>query len=269
LTFHEYENISRNMDFTRKHWYACIYDQQVIKTEDVRFLLSLIGNEPRSILEVACGTGRIAVPLALAGHRVVGFDKDEFMLERLKDKAKGLSLLSFYKADAILQDWGKDFDVVVLAGNLLLNIETDLPYRKAQELFLYKAAACVKQNGFMFLDFDCFDRPDQSSDERHEWVCFEGTDDLGTYGKYIVISGDYSSKTRIDKSFRRYEITPKKGEMFTYETTVIKHFPAFRQVKEWLDDTGWEILHLYGSYEKGPFNEKTIGNRAVVWAKKR
>jgi SAM-dependent methyltransferase len=255
-------------DFIRKHWYAYIYEQQVIQADEVNFILSIVGNKPQNILEVACGGGRIAVPLALAGHKVTGFDIDEYMLEKIAAKAKGLSNISFYKADAVLHDWGKDFDVVILAGNILLNIESELRYEQAQELFIKKAAASVKQNGYMYLDFDCYERPDQASNKKQEWVCFEGTDDLGTYGKYIVISGDYSNQTHIDKSYRRYEIIPKNGEMFSFETTSIKHFPTFKQVKMWLDNAGWEIIHLYGDYQKKPMDEKVIGNRAIIWAKK-
>jgi SAM-dependent methyltransferase len=254
--------------FIRKHWYANIYEQQVIQANEVNFILSIVGNEHKNILEVACGGGRIIVPLAQAGHRVTGFDFDEYMLEKIPDKANGLSNISFYKADAVMQDWGKDFDVVILAGNILLNIESEMPYEQAQELFIKKAAASVKQNGYMYLDFDCYERPEQTSAIKEEWVCFDGTDDLGTYGKYVVISGDYSNQTHIDRSYRRYEITPKDGETFLFETTSVKHFPTFNQVKKWLDNAGWKIEQLYGGYQKNPFDEKTIGNRAIIWAKK-
>jgi len=60
------------------------------------------------------------------------------MLERILVKASGLSNISYYKADAILHDWSKDFDVVILAGNILLNIESKMPYEQAQELLLRK-----------------------------------------------------------------------------------------------------------------------------------
>jgi SAM-dependent methyltransferase len=255
-------------DFFAKHWYAYIYEQQVIQANEVNFILSIVGNEPKNILEVACGGGRISVPLAQAGHFVTGFDVDEYMLERIHNKAKCLNSLSYYKADAILQDWGKDFDIVILAGNILLNIESGLDYQQAQELFIRKAADCVKTEGYMYLDFDCYDRSEQISAIRHEWICFEGTDDLGTYGKYIVISGDYSEQTHIDKSYRRFEITPKNDEMFTLERTSIKHFPTLKQVKIWLDKAGWIIEQQYGSYEKIPICEATQGNRAIIYAKK-
>jgi SAM-dependent methyltransferase len=255
-------------NFIRKHWYANIYEQQNIQAHEVNFILSIVGDEPKNILEVACGGGRVTVPLAQAGHKVTGFDFDEYMLEKIPAKAYGLSNITSYKADAVMQDWGKDFDIVILAGNILVNIESELDYAKAQELFIKKAAASVKQNGYIYLDFDCYDRPDQTSDNKREWVCFEGTDDLGTYGKYIVISGDYNSQTHSDRSYRRYELTPKNEEMFSFETSSIKHFPTFEQVKIWLDNAGWKIVHLYGNYEKNPMDEKVIGNRAIIWAKK-
>ena len=112
--------------------------------EDVACLLSLVGAEPKRILEVACGGGRICVPLAQAGHAVMGFDMDGAMLERAKRKAGSTRNLTLYQADALKEGWGKDFDVVVLAGNLLVNIETDGDYQHAQRLFIRKAADCLR-----------------------------------------------------------------------------------------------------------------------------
>ncbi|MFZ5351084.1 MAG: class I SAM-dependent methyltransferase [Bacillota bacterium] len=257
-----------NKDSIVKHWYAYMYEQQVIQADEVNFILSIVGNEPKNILEVACGGGRISVPLAHAGHSVTGFDFDEYMLERIPHKAKGLTNLTYYKSDAVIQDWGKDFDVVVLAGNILLNIESEMDYRQAQELFIKKAANSVKTNGYLYLDFDCYDRSVQVSVKRNEWVCFEGTDDLDTYGKFIFISGDYNSQTHIDTSYRRFEIYPKYGEMFSFERTVVKHFPDLAQVKLWLEKAGWNIEYLYGGYERQLVDEKAIGNRAIIWARK-
>jgi len=39
-----------------------------------------------SVLEVGCGTGRISIPLARAGHEVVGLDYSAAMLARCRDK---------------------------------------------------------------------------------------------------------------------------------------------------------------------------------------
>lgn len=258
-----------NKEFYQRHWDADIYEQQVIQQNEVDFILETVGDSPKNILEVACGGGRISVPLAKAGHKVTGFDFDEFMLEKAIIRGKGLNNLTYFKADAVYDNWGKDYDIVILAGNILLNIESDMDYQQSQQLFIEKAANSIVQGGHMYLDLDCFFRPDETMPiVKREWVCFEGTDDLGTYGKYIVISGEYNSQTCIGKGFRRYEITPENSEMFSVERTIVKHFPQLNQVKSWLEKFGWEVECLYGGYEKQPIDETLIGNRAIIWAKK-
>lgn len=72
-------------------WVADMYDLKVTETNDVDFLLSVIGPTPKRILEVCCGSGRILVSLAKAGHTVTGFDADEFMLAKIAAKAEGLN----------------------------------------------------------------------------------------------------------------------------------------------------------------------------------
>ncbi|MEN6312831.1 MAG: GNAT family N-acetyltransferase [Clostridiaceae bacterium] len=253
----------------KNHWYAYIYEQQVIQADEVAFILDTVGNVSKRILEVACGGGRILAPLARAGHIVTGFDSDKAMLERCELKIKPLSNANCYYADAVTEDWGREFDVVVLAGNILLNIVSDMDYSQAQTLFIRKTTEALKNGGHLYLDFDCYDRPSMSSENKREWVCFKGMDDRGTYGKYIVVSGDYSVDTRIDRSSRRYEITPVNGNTEIFEVLSIKHFPTLLQVHTWLSDAGFVIEQEFGGYDRHPINESEIGNRAIIWARKR
>lgn len=97
-------------------WNADMYDQNVTETDDIKFLLSVISSAPQKILEVCCGSGRILVPFAMAGHNVTDFDMDEFMLSRITAKAERLNNLTWRKADAVKDDWGTGFDIVVLLG---------------------------------------------------------------------------------------------------------------------------------------------------------
>ncbi len=249
------------------HWYAEIYDQNVIETKDIECLLSILGAEPKRVLEVACGTGRICVPLAKAGHIVSGFDMDEAMLLRAQCKAEFLPNLHCYHMNALVSDWGDGFEVVVMAGNLFINIVTAGDYQQAQRTFLKKAYDTLMIGGHLYLDFDCVDWPDVSADDHSEWVCFEGTDDRGTYGKFIVVSGGYSSKERKSiNSIRRYEIIPERGDKFSIERVWNKYFPTLEQTCSWLYDAGFSIDRLYGSYDKQPFTPEN--RRAVIWAKK-
>ncbi len=55
--------------------------------EDVHSLLKLSGFEKRDILDLCCGPGRFAVPLARMGYNVTGVDITGFLLDAARNRA--------------------------------------------------------------------------------------------------------------------------------------------------------------------------------------
>lgn len=74
---------------------------------------------PGSVLDAGCGTGRVAIELHRRGHLVVGVDVDPGMLEAARDKAPAFEWVEGDLTDPGL-GFGRSFDVVVLAGNVLI-----------------------------------------------------------------------------------------------------------------------------------------------------
>ncbi len=72
---------------------------------------------PRSVLDAGCGTGRVAVELARRGTDVVGVDLDASMLEKAHAKQPDVPWIVGDVADV---DLGRTFDVVLLAGNVMI-----------------------------------------------------------------------------------------------------------------------------------------------------
>lgn len=72
---------------------------------------------PSSVLDAGCGTGRVAIELARRGVDVVGVDVDAPMLAQARQKAPELA---WVEADLATLDLGRRFDVVVLAGNVMI-----------------------------------------------------------------------------------------------------------------------------------------------------
>lgn len=251
----------------KNHWYAYIYDQQEDQTDDIECMLSVIGSESVKILEVCCGTGRILVPLARAGYDVTGFDMDEDMMSMIPSKAVNVPNLRFYKADAVTDDWGSGYDVVVLAGNIMINIVTSGDYMEAQQLFIRKAAGALKSGGYAYLCFDLRAHPEKVFNSIGEQVYFEGVDDAGVYGRYIGCGGTFNRETRMTTGKRRTEITLPNGEKHIFENPSVKHIPTLEQVHGWLCDAGFTVEQEYGSFSRDPISEAT--HRAVIYAKKR
>lgn len=68
---------------------ARLYDLDLVDDPgDLDLYLALAGRTGGPILELGAGTGRLAVPLAAAGHRVTAVDIDPAMLERARRRAR-------------------------------------------------------------------------------------------------------------------------------------------------------------------------------------
>lgn len=92
-----------------------------------------------SALELACGTGRLTIPLAQAGMQIVGIDTAPSMLETARAKAAESKLrLSFVEADVRHVFLNQRFDTVFFPNNSLSHLHT---LSAVQACF-----ACVRQH---------------------------------------------------------------------------------------------------------------------------
>jgi SAM-dependent methyltransferase len=69
--------------------FAAVYDQWYPVTEDVPFYVQLAGETEGPLVELAVGTGRVAVPVAReTGRRVLGIDLEPAMLAQAAERAE-------------------------------------------------------------------------------------------------------------------------------------------------------------------------------------
>ena len=88
------------------------------------------------ILEVGCGTGRVAAALAADGHEVVGVDLSGPMLRLAEQRREALSAdvaarLSFHRADMRTLDLGRDFALIVTPARVFQFMLTSAAQREA------------------------------------------------------------------------------------------------------------------------------------------
>jgi SAM-dependent methyltransferase len=83
-------------DAAGEDWYARLYDARGIgwpgELERYRQLAAgegCVGPDGRGVLEIACGTGRVALDLAAHGCRVTGLDRSPAMIEAARAKTTG------------------------------------------------------------------------------------------------------------------------------------------------------------------------------------
>jgi ubiquinone/menaquinone biosynthesis C-methylase UbiE len=65
-----------------------IYDAWCLEVqEDIGFYVGMARGTETPVVELAAGTGRIAIPLALSGYDVIAVDRSAAMLDLLRSKA--------------------------------------------------------------------------------------------------------------------------------------------------------------------------------------
>lgn len=134
---------------------ARLYDLDLRDEQsDVDLYLALARGVDGPILELGCGSGRIALPLAAAGHAITGVDRDGHMLERARlawatsGAAMAGGSLELIEADIVGLELGRRFELVILAINGLLM----LPGRDAQLAAVRAMASHLAPGGRAVLD---------------------------------------------------------------------------------------------------------------------
>lgn len=135
---------------------ARLYDIDLVDDPgDLDLYLALADRTGGPILELAVGSGRLAVPLAEAGHTVTGVDIDRAMLDRARARAEAVGAdvagrLALVEADLVglaLPSAG-DYGLAFVALNSLLV----LPTRVAQRAALRTLADHLAPGGLAVVD---------------------------------------------------------------------------------------------------------------------
>ena len=95
------------------------YDRRDSSDTGVAFYASLAQQTGGPVLKIACGTGRVAIPIARQGFAVTGLDVVPAMLVRARFKAEAAGLpVRWIEGDARSFDLGSErFRLIFLTGN--------------------------------------------------------------------------------------------------------------------------------------------------------
>jgi SAM-dependent methyltransferase len=148
------DDAPRLEDHARLDDLARLYDLDLDEDPgDLDLYLALAARAGGPVLELACGSGRLTVPMAAAGHDVTGVDFDPAMLARARareDEERPTGRLTWVDADLVglrLPGAG-EFGLAFIALNSLMA----LPDRDSQREALRTLAAHVRPGGLIAVD---------------------------------------------------------------------------------------------------------------------
>lgn len=103
--------------YSTAKYYDLFYEQDFVGDEE--FWRAMAKESPGSVLDVGCGTGRIALDLAQQGHEVVGIDLSEAMLQAAQEKLAKLPAdvrqrVKLAQGDMTGFDLGRTFDLIII-----------------------------------------------------------------------------------------------------------------------------------------------------------
>ncbi|MFD1135084.1 class I SAM-dependent methyltransferase [Paenibacillus urinalis] len=206
---------------------------------------SLMGG---TLIDLACGTGRTAIPLADKGYSVIGVDVHEGMLERAKLKAEEEHTdIRFELQNCEELELDMKSSMIYMVGNAFQHFLTN----EAQDKLLRSVAAHLKSGGVFLFNtrFPSAEELLQPAEEEY-WRTYV-TDD----GKQVDVftTSHYDALTQV----QNYIIVRKtKQDDLTMEnelrTTIQLRYTYPMEMERLLARHGFRVIELYGDWEENP-----------------
>lgn len=233
---------------TKSYRDAAEYYDLFIANDDIPFYLSMAEKYGAPILELACGTGRVALKLAEAGYEVVGVDATRQMLKVARAKASNLpsnvrSPVSFLRGDVTDLDLQQKFPLVIIPSSFRFCLTTE-----QQLACLNSARRHLTEDGVFILDL----YPGDGLQEKGEW----SEDAHTTNGKHVKRSGRFVADFSNQIQYRTFilEITDSDGETWTIETENAVALIDDKEADRLLQLSGFEVLEEYGDWDFGSYS---------------
>jgi ubiquinone/menaquinone biosynthesis C-methylase UbiE len=239
--------------------YARFYDWMYEGiTEDIPFYLAAAREHGSPVLELACGTGRIAIPLAREGFEVIGLDISAEMLriarEKLsKERPEVSARVRLVEAD--MSDFSLDetVNLAFIPAASLFHVHTD----EQRSSCLSCASRHLGPGGALIVDLIPADRmANQTVGETQE-------SKTGLSASTGLLTRELNKKLAIDKEAQRVTVEhtyveelPDESErryVFVDDYTWLTE----DQTRGLLAEAGFVNVEVFGGYEREPFSESS------------
>ncbi len=221
---------------------------------DVPFFLRQLPKRSQDVLELATGTARAAIPIAQAGHRVVGVDYAPDMLELARRKRDAVGLtegqLSLVHADVLTLDLDRTFDWVAILFNTFLGFTT----LAEQDTVLQVARKHLKPAGRLWLDIFQPNLALMADEASH------GIDPAVFFVPRLNRTVFMSVDVKRDPSKQLQEVTfnyrwfDERGRERKQRTRFNLTFIFPRELQILLERNGFKIEAIFGDHDGKPLN---------------
>jgi SAM-dependent methyltransferase len=210
-----------------------------------------VGHPGDSVLELACGTGRITIPIAQSGAEIVGLDLTPSMLVHARTKAEAAGVqIKFVEGDCRAFDLGRKFALIFMAFNSMQHLHD---YESLAALFRNVRKHLAEGGRFVF---DVFNPKisilARASGERHLEREYQDPDGKGTMAfENSMVYDDAAQVSHIQCYFVRRGPNGEELEERVEELHLRSFFP--QELDLLVRSQGFEIVEKFGNFERKPF----------------
>jgi SAM-dependent methyltransferase len=221
--------------------FAADYDEwSAHMTEDIGWYLELAREAREPIVELAVGSGRVAIPIARdTGKRVVGVDRSPAMLEIARERSEGLPL-ELHEGDIRDFELDEPVDLVIYPFRSVFHLPTWADKRRVFE----RAAAVLRPRG------------------RFAWNIFAFSPFIAAslHDRRVEHDGGLWEVTHYVPADNRLELTRGRGDEVI---GVLRGWWMTKAECEGLIDVaGLEVEALYGGFHREPYDDES---EEMVW----
>ncbi|QKS73043.1 methyltransferase domain-containing protein [Paenalkalicoccus suaedae] len=199
------------------------------------------------IVDLACGTGRLTLPLAKRGYDIIGVDSHARMLDAARKKAEALGVeVDWQEQDATKLRLGSKSSFIYCVGNSFQHFLTN----EDQDGLLFSVHTHLEAGGvFVFgTRFPSAEELLQPPVEEY-WRSYSDGNlevDLSTVSRY-----DALDQLQHYTTIRKYKNTD--GQVVDEKTTNIQLRYVFpKEMERLLEGHGFEIEAVYGDWQETP-----------------
>jgi len=227
-----------------------LYDALFPVGAEVPFYVDLARQQAGSVLELACGTGQLTIPIALQGLPTVGLDQSRAMLEVAKNRASAVSAsVAFVQSDMRDFAFGRDFNLIIVARNSLLHLLSTVDLLAA----LTAVRGHLAHDGVFAFDIFNPDVRILASPLGQRFPVMEvSTTRFGPLS--VEATHDYDSATQVNRG-TCYISAPDRRDAWTVPLVLRSIFP--QELPLLLSAAGLELISRFGELSRVPFGPRS------------
>ncbi len=232
--------------------------------EDIPLYVNFAHRTGDPILELGCGTGRVLLPLARAGYRVVGVDIAPAMLARAREKARRAGVahrVHLVHGDARALPFAGVFPLVIYAANSFMHHTR----QEEQRRVLARVRDHLRPGGLLILDlFNPDVRVLAEQDGRVEFVRSweEGTG--AVVSKYQAVRS-FPARQLLEVTYIYERVFPDGRVQRTVAPFTMRYLWP-EEIPLLLELVGLEMEAMYGTYDLDPVSDDSP--RLIVVARR-